>query len=143
MANLTYERVSVKFAVLVVVHLDTRLVVIDALGNDAEAGEDLEQFFLVNVLGKRSDVNCCVDALPRLVVLGFLCVLLESRSVGLGSQTQQWIDIQTHILSLDSLALLGRVKRRLLVVDARHLVRRALLLCKRFIHLYHEKSRKC
>jgi len=41
-ANLTYERVSVEFAVLVVVHLDTRLVVIDALGNDAEAGEDLE-----------------------------------------------------------------------------------------------------
>lgn len=54
-----------------------------------------------------------------------------------------WIDIQTHILGLDSLALFGRVKRRLLVVDARHLVRRALLLCKRFIHLYHEKSRKC
>lgn len=54
-----------------------------------------------------------------------------------------WINIQTNILSLDSLALFGRVKRRLLVVDARHLVRRALLFCKGFIHLYHEKSRKC
>ena len=79
MANLTYERVSVKFAVLVVVHLDTRLVVIDAFGNDAVARETLEQLFLINILGKRSDVDCCVDALLRLLVLGLLCVFLGYR----------------------------------------------------------------
>ena len=88
MANLTYERVSVEFAVLIVVHLDTRLVIVDAFCNNTEAREALEEFFLVDILGERSDVNCRVDALPRLLVLGFLCVFLESGSVGLGSQRQ-------------------------------------------------------
>lgn len=83
MANLTYESVPIEFTVLFVVHLDARLVVIDAFGNDTEAGEDLEQFFLIDILGKRSDVNCCVDALLRLLALGFLCVFLKSCSVEL------------------------------------------------------------
>lgn len=82
--DLTYESVSVEFAVLFVVHLDARLVVIDAFGDNTEAREDLEEFFLINILGKRSDVNCCVDALLRLLALGFLCVFLKSRSVELG-----------------------------------------------------------
>jgi len=51
-ANLTYERVSVELAFLVVVHLNTRLIVIDAFGNDTEAREALEEFFLINILGK-------------------------------------------------------------------------------------------
>ena len=40
--KLTYERISVEFAVFVVVHLDARLIVIDAFGNDTEAGEALK-----------------------------------------------------------------------------------------------------
>ena len=79
MAKLTYERVSIELAFLVVVHLDTRLVVIDTFGNDTEAREALEEFFLINILGKRSDVDCCVDALLRLLVLGLLCVFLGYR----------------------------------------------------------------
>jgi hypothetical protein len=51
------------------------------------------------------------------------------------------IDSSTHVLGLDSLALFARIKGRLLVVDTRHLVRLALLLCKRFIHLYQEKQK--
>lgn len=87
--NLTYECVSVEVAVLVVVHLDTRLVVVDAFGNDTEAREALKQFFLINILGERSDIDCCVDALLRLLVLGFLCVLLGNHLDELGSFGQR------------------------------------------------------
>lgn len=83
MANLTYERVSVEFAVFVVVHLDARFVVVDAFGNDTEAGEALEQLLLTHISGERSDVDSCVDALSWLLVLLLLCVLLRSRSVEL------------------------------------------------------------
>lgn len=76
MANLTYECVSVEIAVIVVVHLDARFVVVDAFGNDTEAGEALEQFFLVHILGERSDVDRCVDALSWLLILLLLCILL-------------------------------------------------------------------
>jgi hypothetical protein len=82
-ANLTYEGVSVEFAFLVVVHLNARLVVIDTFGNDTEAREALEQFFFVDILGKGSDVDRCVDALSRLFVLCLLCIFLKSRSAGL------------------------------------------------------------
>ena len=83
MANFTNEGVSIKFAVLVVVHLDTRLVVIDAFGNDAVAREALEQLFLINILGKRSDVDCRVDALLRLFALLLFRILLRMRSVAI------------------------------------------------------------
>ena len=76
MANLTYQGVSVEFAVLVVVHLDARLVVVDAFGNDTEAREALKEFLLVNVLGQRCDVDGCIDALSRLFVLRLLCIFL-------------------------------------------------------------------
>jgi len=91
-ANLTYQGVSVEFAVLVVVHLDARLVVVDAFGNDTEAREALEEFLLVNVLGQRSDVDRCVDALSRLLVLRLLCIFLKIRSAALGSSEQYFDD---------------------------------------------------
>lgn len=40
-----------------------------------------------------------------------------------------------------SLALLGRIHGWLVIVDTRHFVCCALLLCKRFIHLYRTKGR--
>jgi hypothetical protein len=75
-ANLTDERVSVEFAVLVFVHLDTRFVVVDAFSNDTETGEHLVKFFLVDVLWETSDVDRGVDALLFLVLL-LLCILLR------------------------------------------------------------------
>jgi hypothetical protein len=45
------------------------------------------------------------------------------------------------MLSFDSLALLSRIDRWLVIVDTRHSVCFALLLCKRFIHLYRTKGR--
>lgn len=80
---LTNECVSVEFAVIVVVHLDARFVVIDAFSNDTEAREAFEQFFLVHILGERSDVDSCVDALSWLLILLLLCILLSRRSVEL------------------------------------------------------------
>lgn len=80
-AKLTNEGVSVKVAVLVVVHLDTRLVVVDAFGDHAVAGETVEQFLLVGVFGKRFDVDGRVDALLRLFALLLLCSLLRMKSV--------------------------------------------------------------
>jgi hypothetical protein len=76
-ANLTNECISVEFAVLIFVHLDTRFVVVDAFGNDTEAGERLVQFFLVNILWKTSNVDRGVDALFLLVLL-LLCILLQA-----------------------------------------------------------------
>jgi hypothetical protein len=78
--NLTNERISVELAVLILVHLDTGFVVVDAFSDDTEAGECLVQFFLVNILRKTGDVNRGVDALLLLVLL-LLCVLLREGSV--------------------------------------------------------------
>jgi hypothetical protein len=75
-ANLTNERVSVEFAFLIFVHLDTRFVVVDAFSNDTETSEHLVKFFLVDVLWETSDVDRGVDALFLLVLL-LLCVLLR------------------------------------------------------------------
>lgn len=47
----------------------------------------------------------------------------------------------THIFSFSSLAFLGRIEGRFIVVDTRHLVCLALLLRKRFIHLNRTKTR--
>ena len=81
MAKFTNESVSVKVTVLVVVHLDTRLVVVDAFGDHAVAGETVEQFLLVGVFGKRFDVDGRVDALLRLFALLLLRSLLRTMSV--------------------------------------------------------------
>jgi hypothetical protein len=138
-AKFTNEGVSVKFAVLVVVHLDTRLVVVDAFGDHAVSGETIEQLLFVDVLGKRFDVDGRVDALLRLFALlllrSLLCVEVSRHALTAGR------DSPTYILSFDSLALLSRVNRRLVIVDTRHFVCCALLLCKRFIHLYRTKGR--
>jgi hypothetical protein len=80
-AKFTNEGVSVEVAVLVVIHLDTGLVVVDAFGDHAVSGETLEQFLLVDVFGKRLDVDGCVDALLRLFALLLLRSLLRMKSV--------------------------------------------------------------
>jgi hypothetical protein len=82
-ANVTNEGVSVKFAVLVVVHLDTRLVVIDAFGDHAVSREALEQLLFVDVFGQRFDVDGRVDALLWLFALLLLRILLRMRSVAI------------------------------------------------------------
>jgi hypothetical protein len=79
--EITNEGVSVKVAVLVVVHLDTRLVVVDAFGDHTVSGETIVQLLFIGVFGKRFDVDGRVDALLRLFVLLLLCSLLRMRSV--------------------------------------------------------------
>jgi hypothetical protein len=80
-AKFTNEGVSIKVAVLVVIHLDTGLIVVDAFGDYAVPGETFEQFLLVDVFGKRLDVDGCVDALLRLFALLLLRSLLRMKSV--------------------------------------------------------------
>lgn len=139
----TDEGVSVEVAVLVVVHFDARLVVVDALGDDAETREKSEELVLLGVFGERCNVDGCVDALFGLALL-LLCFVLRIQFIS-NSQTvdDSSTKEKTHILSLSSsLALLGRIKGGFIIVDARHLVCRTLLLRKRFIHLNREKSKK-
>lgn len=51
--SITNESVSIKFAILIVVHLDARLVIVDAFGDYAKLGKRLEQFIFGDVLRKR------------------------------------------------------------------------------------------
>jgi hypothetical protein len=80
-AKYTNEGVSVKFAVLVVVHLDTRLVIIDTFGDHAVSREALEQLLFSGVSGQRFDVDGRVDALFRLFLLLLFRILLHMRLV--------------------------------------------------------------
>jgi hypothetical protein len=82
-ANFTNEGVSIKFAVLVVVHLDTRLVVVDTLGDHAISREALEQLLFTDVFGQRFHVDGGVDALLRLFALLLFRILLRMRSVAI------------------------------------------------------------
>lgn len=142
MALLTDQSIAVEFAVFVVVHLDTRLVVIDTLCNDTKAGEACEELIFVNIVRQRRDVDGGVDTLARLLVLLLLRVFLQIVSNGTRKDKLRSVTtLYTYIFSLQSLALFARIKCRLVVINAWHLVRCTLLLCKRFIHLYHEKSR--
>jgi hypothetical protein len=82
-ANFTNEGVSIKFAVLVVVHLDTRLVVVDAFGDHAVSREALEQLLFTDVFGQRFHVDGGVDALLRLFALLLFRILLRMKSVAI------------------------------------------------------------
>ena len=52
-ALLTDQSIAVEPAVFVVIHLDTRLVVIDTLCNDTKAGKAFKELIFINVVRQR------------------------------------------------------------------------------------------
>ena len=100
MANFTDEGVSVELAFLVVVHLDTRLVVVDTFGDHAVSGETLEQLLFADIFGQRFHVDGRVDSLLRLFVLLLLRILLRMSSVvvyQIQSMMQRWSNVHVRL----------------------------------------------